>query len=423
MGNIKMRILYVAADNPAVDTILSGMDEDTLGGLPAFYFPFKMLLDRGHRIDLLLYSDQKKVVVESEHFKKDNLIQIHPRLRLLPGSIEYMVQLPLAARRLLKERHYDFVYGMGEGAHLAVREASKRGIPCGLRQFGVQEMPIVLESIRNMTARRIKALKDYTYITLSMNSRKTFLLATNDGSRADDLYGILGIKKKKYPFFFWTSGVYIPEAMPSVDSETEGTYPERYGPLALSMINRIADVKRQDRAARILVELHKRGFPFHLYLVGTEASKAMRDKTAAIAEEQGLSDYLHFEGGKTQNECRRYARNAFATILPCEWNRVNVFYEAMGEGALVVTNDNHSIDEFIEDGVNCLVYEEDNFAQAADKIISLMKDPERVKKIRTAAYQTAKDKFLSVEKRFGMEVQLVEDAASGADLSGYPAIW
>ncbi len=30
-----MRILYVAGDNPAVDTILSGMDDSNLAGLPA----------------------------------------------------------------------------------------------------------------------------------------------------------------------------------------------------------------------------------------------------------------------------------------------------------------------------------------------------------------------------------------------------
>ena len=74
-----MRILYIAADNPAVDTILSGMDSDTLAGLPAFYYPFKMLLDRGHTIDLLLYTSDVKNVVESEHFKSENLIQIHPK--------------------------------------------------------------------------------------------------------------------------------------------------------------------------------------------------------------------------------------------------------------------------------------------------------------------------------------------------------
>lgn len=417
-----MRILYIAADNPAVDTILGGMRTETLGGLPAFYFPFKMLLDRGHTIDLLLYTPDEKTALESEHFKAENLIQLHPKSGILPGALDYALQISQATRKLLYDRNYDFVYGMGEGSHLAMQEAVKKGVPCGLRQYGTQEMANVLEPMKSMFKRRLKALKDYTYITLSMQSRKSFLLATNDGSRADELYDILGIEEKKYPFFFWRSGVYIPQTQPVVDFETQGSYPQTYDPMALSMINRIADVKRQDRAVQILGELHRRGYPFHLYFIGDVSSQAMLDATNKAIEENGVADYIHFEGGKSQNECRQYARNSFATLLPCEWNRVNIFYEVMGEGSVVVTNDNHSIDEFIEPDVNCLLYGEDNFAEAAEKIIALMDDPEKNKAIRAAAHRTAKEKFMSLEKRFGMEAQLVEDAAMGRDLSQYPEV-
>lgn len=415
-----MRILYIAAENPAVDAILSGMDTNALSGLPAFYYPFKYLLDRGNVIDLLLYSLEERTVIESKYFKTENLIQLHPKNGMLPSAVEYALQLCAAVRRLLNERQYDFVYGMSEGAHLAVHEAIKRGIPSGLRQFGTQEMANVLEPMKCMLMRRIKALKDYTYITLSMQSKKTFLLATDDGSRANELYSILGIKKKKYLFFFWHSGVFVPQTKPIVDFEKSGLYPHTYDPMALSMVNRIADVKRQDRAVQILRELHRRGYLFHLYFIGGVSSQTMLDITKKLIKDNGVEDYVHFEGNKTQRDCREYARNSFATLLPCEWNRVNVFYEAMGEGSIVVTNNNHSIDEFIEPDINCLLYEEDNFAQAAEKIIALTNDSIRVKAIRDAAYRTAKEKFLSLEERFSMEVLLVEDAARGRDLSKYP---
>lgn len=417
-----MRILYVGMDNPAVDTILNGMDDTTLGGLPAFYYPFKVLLERGCTIDLLLYTTKERAVRESRYFRKENLIQIHPGKTHLPASLDFMLQIKATAHKLLKRRQYDFVYGMSEGSHMAVREAARMGIPCGLRQFGTQEMANVMEPIRHTTLRRLKGLKDYTYITLSMFSKKTFVLATNDGSRADQLYDMLGIKKKNFRFYFWRSGVYIPKSRPAVDTEGDSPYPAVYDPMALSMINRIADVKRQDRAARILGELHRKGYPFHLYLVGTDDSRKMHEATVAAAKEYGVEDYVHFEGGKSQMECRQYARNSFATILPCEWNRVNVFYEVMGEGSVVLTNDNHSVDEFIEDGVNCLVFEEDNFAQAAEKIIALMKDPSGNAAIREAAHRTAKERFMSLEKRFGLEADLVMDAARGVDLSSYPPV-
>lgn len=417
-----MRILYIAFENPALYTILDGMHDDELRGLPAFYHPFKILLERGNIIDILLISDRDFEVISSNHFNASNLHMLKIRNRGFVGSVEIPLRMMQRVRKLLKERHYDFVYGMGEGAYPGIAIANKMGVPCALRQFGTQEMANVLETTLGKKARYLKALKDYPYITLSMRGKMSFLLATNDGSRADIIYDLLGIQKKKFVFYFWRSGVQIPKILPRVEFELQGEYPQAYDPMALSMINRIADVKRQDRAVQILGELHRRGYRFHLYFIGDVSSQSMLNATKKAAVDNKVTAFVHFEGSKTQDECRQYARNSFATLLPCEWNRVNVFYEVMGEGSVVVTNDNHSIDEFIEDGANCIVYEEDNFAQAAEKIIALMDDPERMKAIRTAAHETAKEKFMSLEKRFGMEAQLVEDVAMGRNLSHYPKV-
>ena len=68
-----MRILYIAFNNPATENILSGMHDENLAGLPALYYPFKMLLERGHTIDLLLLSNQAdRTLIESELFKRNN---------------------------------------------------------------------------------------------------------------------------------------------------------------------------------------------------------------------------------------------------------------------------------------------------------------------------------------------------------------
>ena len=403
-----MRILYITMDNPAVETILGGMHDETLSGLPAFYYPFKMLLARGCTIDLLLYSSEPKTVVESAHFRRENLIQIRPR------------HLAHATRQCLRARHYDFVYGMTEGSHMAVRTAAHMGIPCALRQFGTQEMANVLETIPSGWRRQLRALKDYTYITLSMRSRKNFLLATNDGSRADALYDILGVDRKKFAFYFWRSAVDIPTQQPVVDMDAQGSYPQVFQPLCLSHIGRIADVKRQDRSVRILGELHRRGYPFHLYLVGEKSSEAMYRACLDAAAEYGVADYVHMTGNQPQSVCRQYARNALATLLPGEWNRVNIFYEVMGEGCVVLTNNNHSVDEFIDRDNNCLVY--DTEAEAAEQLIALLNDPQRAQRIRANAHRTAIEQFLTLEKRFGMEAQLVMDTASGNDTAHYPEI-
>lgn len=415
-----MRILYIAFDNPAVDTILGGMHDETLSGLPAFYYPFKMLLEQGHTIDMLLWSPLEHSVTESEYFKKENLIQIKPKYGGVLGTFELPLRLARETRKLLKAKHYDFVYGMAEGSHMGVRTAAKMGVPCALRQFGTQEMANVLEAKPKGLRRWLKAFKDYTYITLSMLSKKSFILATNDGSRADELYDILGVKKKKFDFYFWRSGVMIPDTQPEVDPDDQGNYPESYDPMCISMVGRITDVKRQDRAAKILGELHKRGYPFKLYLVGYPSGQEMLEKTMAVADEYGVRDYICITGNQPQSICRKYARNSLATLLVSEWNRVNIFYEVMGEGSVVLTNNNHSIDEFIVNDENCIVY--DTEAEAAEKLIALMSDKEKIRKLRYNAHETAKVKFMTLEKRFGMEAQLVLDTASGKSTANYQTV-
>lgn len=416
-----MRILYITFENPAVYTILNGMHDDELWGLPALYYPFKMLAEKGHTVDMLLLSERDFEVIPSRCFTASNLLLVKQKKKGIIGKFEIPYRLVKNVRLLLKKRHYDFVYGMGEGTYPGVLTAYKMGVPAALRQYGTQEMANVLEGIPGKVHRQIKALKEYPYITLSMQGKMSFLLATNDGSRADELYDILGIKRKKFAFYFWRSGVDIPDKQPELSFSESDKYPYTYSPMHISHIGRISDVKRQDRSVRILGELHKRGYPLHLHLVGYPTGKAMLESAMSLAREYGIEDYVHVEGNLPQKVCRQHGRNSLVTLLVGEWNRVNIFYEVMGEGAVVLTNNNHSIDEFIEDGVNCLVYEEDKYSQAAEKIIALMKDCERMKSIRAAAYRTAIEKFMSLEQRFGLEVCLVEDAALGNNLSKYPS--
>lgn len=417
-----MRILYIATDNPAVDTILGGMDGSALNGLPAFFFPFQMLLDRGHTVDILLYTPEEKTVVESEHFKAENLIQVHPKARGPAGFLEFPVKLAKAARTQMRSRKYDFVYGMTEGAYPALKEATKMGIPCGQRIFGTRLMTPNLEKHRSLIARWAKGFKEHTYVAFSLLSRKAFLLITNDGCRADELHSLLNIRNPKYAFYFWKSGVDIPKQRRIPDAGDEATYPAAFSPLTLSHIGRIDDMKGQDRSVKIMAELHKRGYPFHLYFIGSNDNPIMYDRIMKAAEQYQVMDYLHFMGGQSQQTCRQYARNSFATMLPGDWNRVNVFYEAMSEGSILVTNNNHSLDEFLEPGDNCILFDDGDEAGAAEQLIALIKAPEEAESMRNAAYQTAVERFYSLEKRFGMEVQLIEDAANGKDLSGYPAI-
>lgn len=65
---------------------------------------------------------------------------------------------------------------------------------------------------------------------------------------------------------------------------------------------------------------------------------------------------------------------------------------------------------------------ENDFAMAAEKNISRMDHPEKNEAIRAAAYQTVVSRFLSLEKRFGLEADLVEAAAGRRPLDWVPEV-
>jgi len=413
-----MRILYITMMNPAVDAILGGMREQELQGLPAMFFPFKMLLERGCEIDILLFTEAKKRVKESECFKEDNLICV-PIKGGLSGKLAFPLIMHHAVRRVLNSKEYDFVYGMTEGSCIGIREASRRGIPCAIRQYGTQNLTNKIKKIRLKPIRRIYALTNNTYILLSMYGKMNFLLATNDGSCTDEINELLGVKRN-FKLYHWRSGISIPKSFHAPDMVGERNYPNTYSECRLAHIGRITTIKRQDRSVEILHAMHEKGYKFHLHFIGEVCENEMIKALKSLIKQYHLEEYVHFEGAKSQSVCRLYARNSFAVFLLSDNNRGNVFYEALSEGAVILINNNSSVNDYVRDGENCIACS--TYEEAANKLIQLLHDKTKVERIRREAYETAVNGFLSLEDRFGREVQLILDTASGKDTSDYPSV-
>ena len=415
-----MRILYIAFENPAVDTIIGGMHDETLAGLPAFYYPFKLLLERGHTIDLLLFSQDKyKSFVESKHFKKENFHHVAlPPNGGIKGKLAFIKTIRSETRKLLKANKYDFVYGLAEGSILGVNEALKAGIPCGYRQFGVyNDFEKSVHRRKTLLGKRIIAFIRHTYVYLAMRSKMDFMLTTNDGSHQDILFDMLKIRKR-FKFFFWRSGIKMPAERPLPDDESDKPYPESFDRNAIAQISRFSPEKRQPRSAAILGTMHKRGYKMHLYYIGDDSSSEVKNAIIAEAEKWGVSDYIHFEGRQPQAKAWQFARNALVCVMPNESGLVNVFYENIAQGAAVVAAKTTTLDEYIINGINGFQFETEE--EAADYIEQLLKDDTFYWKLRENAYVTATEKVISIDKRFGMEVDLIEDVVNGRSIEKYP---
>ncbi len=156
----------------------------------------------------------------------------------------------------------------------------------------------------------------------------------------------------------------------------------------------------------------------HLHYVGDVSSQRMYEKTIAASEAGGITDYIHFAGGQPQERAWEYSRNALASIIPTEAGLGNVFYESMAQGSMLVVAKASAMDDYIENGYNGFQFADEN--EAADQIEHMLQDPATYWNIRENAYKTAQEKFLPIEKRFGMEADLVEAAAKGESIEKYP---
>ncbi len=415
-----MRILYITFDNPATENIISGMRDDNLAGLPALYYPFRMLLDRGHIIDLLLFTYQpNRQMVESDHFKRENYIPVQlPDDRGVLGKIRIVTSIASAAKKQLKERKYDFVYGLAEGAIIGVIEARKQGLHCAYRQFGTyNDFEHGVRSKKTVPGKRLEAFLHHTYAYIPMRAKMDFLLNTNDGSHQDLLFDMMKIKKK-FKYFFWRSGIRMPEKQPVIVHDPDKKYPETFDSRALVQISRYSPEKRQIRSVKILGELYRRGHEMHLYFVGNAFDDNAQQTLLDEAANWGVQDFIHFEGRQPQERAWMYSRHAFACLIPNESGLGNVFYENMAQGAMVAASRASTLDEYIVNGENGFQFSSET--DAADQIEYMLNHKDAYWKLRNRAFNTAQENFLSIEKRFGMEADLIEDAASGRSLDAYP---
>ena len=104
--------------------------------------------------------------------------------------------------------------------------------------------------------------------------------------------------------------------------------------------------------------------------------------------------------------------------MPNESGLVNVFYENLAQGNAIVAAKTSTLDEYLRNGVNGFQFETEE--EAADYIEQMLSDDEAYWRLRSNAYETAQENVLSIEKRFGMEVDLIEDVANGRPIDKYP---
>lgn len=396
-----MNILYVTGITPPIECILNG--QDSIKGLPPFYYPWKMLVDRGHTVDFVMTSNfNEEYNIKVDWFSEDNIIKNiyaphkNPGLFRIFRKIRRFIQLLYYTNKAVKQKHYDFIYCKAFEGVAGQIVANWHHIPHGVRSFGDHMYLEIKKSGPKKAA--IKHSLEYLCYRLDCN----FFLMSEDHKDQIITYKSWRNPKHNYPFYLWPSGIEFKELKDLKSNIDIPKHPYIF------FAARIDPSKRHDRVIKVLKELHKCNQKIHLYFCGEDYSEEYKNKLKDLINTYELSDYVHFLGSVTQDTLKVLAYNAIANILMIDGSsRNNVFYEIMSVGSVVVGLDDGGINDYITNGRSGFLIRDEK--QATDVVINLLNDINLYNNVKKQAKLEAKEKIMTIEERFGKEVDLIEN--------------
>lgn len=403
-----MNILYVSGMAGPLISVIKG--EEGIKGLPAFYYPWKMLVERGHTVDFVVTSNfNEPYNIKVDWFSEKNIIKnIYAphkevgRFRIF-RKINRFLQLLYYTNKAVRKKKYDFIYCKAFEGVAGQIIANIYHIPHCVRSFGDH----MWTEIKRYGAKKAALKNPLEYLCYQLDC--SFFLMSEDHKDQIITYNSWHNPRNHYPFYLWPSGIQFKELSDCVSTVKIPNEPYLFFP------GRLDPIKRQDRVIKVLKELHNMGVHMHLYFCGSNDSQKWRDQLDEQIEDLHLKDYVHFLGPIPQDDLKILAFNAVANILMIDGSsRNNVFYEILSVGSIVVGLDDGGINDYIVDGESGFLVKDE--CNAATVVAKLMESPDLMENIHKNACKIAKKKVMSIEERFGKEVDLIERVSRGEKL-------
>ncbi len=399
-----MKILYVTTAWTGLnDVLFNGVEEPR--GMPAFIKPLKRLIERGHEVKFLLIHNFEKLPeykINVNWLRKEQIIgDIRWELSLIKKPIS-AIKLYAMTFKLLKENKYDFVYAHGESAEPSRIAAKKLNIPFGHRLYGTFLYDYICKN------GKFKASIIHYLEYKVFSSKKDFLLITNDGSNGDKAFSLINKNKEPSKFYFLYNGIDHSEEV------SENILKERFLSLGatpfLFYVARIDKWKRQEDAIMILNLINKRGYNLKLYLAGQIINKDYYEELKKLIQKLGLEDNVIYMGVINREQINMMCKLAICSFSLYDMcNLGNVFHEMLSSGAVIMSKNDGSLDNFINHKENGFLL--DNIEEAPDYLEQLIRDKDYERSIRENAIKVSRNKMLSWNERVDKEIEIIEGYA------------
>lgn len=187
------------------------------------------------------------------------------------------------------------------------------------------------------------------------------------------------------------------------------------GELKLLYIGRIEKLKGCDILVEALPTVLK-AFPLaKIQFVGSPSPIPGTDVTFADIlkvrlTELGLLDHCSFSGAVPREQLGQYSTEADICVFPSRYDSSPyACLEAMSRGAAVIASNAGGIPEYVEDGLSGILFQSEDSADLARKIIELGSNKAQLEKIRSSASQHVK-KLCAPDTVAQQSVELYEEA-------------
>ncbi len=182
-----------------------------------------------------------------------------------------------------------------------------------------------------------------------------------------------------------------------VDAERFGAAPRQPRPGRILTVGRLVPKKGFDVLVRACGELHRRGVPFELRILG---AGQLREQLLALAAGEGIADRVRLPGSVSQSrlvsELAEAELFALAPVVTPDGDRdgiPNVILEAMAAGVPVVSSEISGIPELIADGFNGRLVAPGSAERLADTLQELLGDRAQRARLADAAQRLVRERW------------------------------
>lgn len=360
---------------------------------------------------------RKKKDPQSMNLKAAQKVRYYDEYNFL-GHLCYIVFFFIYAPiEMLRVSYYCFkcspslFYGINvQGSALAALLAKIFGKPVIQRWHGCSFTEEDIDRIRISWADKLLLLDGRFAKWLPSDA----VVVTNDGSRGDKIFPLIGVPPEK--LHFWMNGIDL-EDMALPPDWNAGKFKASLGfegKRILLMVTRLVLWKRVDRGLDCvyrLVQKHSMKEDIQMLILG-EGQEA--DILQAKARELGLSQHVRFMGAVPHQEVAEYFSIADVFLSLCDMmNLVNPVLEAMYSGVPIVSVDDGSTSELLENGENAFLIAYDRLEDELPlKVKALLTDTALSQRMADNARRTFQEKVLSWEDRMLLEYQLIQELIS-----------